>query len=54
VLVTSGAATGAVERLLPARRRRERIEPLTLPDSVWLVLGIVVLEQAGISSEPPS
>jgi chromosome segregation and condensation protein ScpB len=45
VLVTSGAATCAVERLLAARQRRERIEPLTLTDSVWLVLGIVVLEQ---------
>jgi chromosome segregation and condensation protein ScpB len=44
-LVTDGAVSGAVERLLARFGRGELLEPLTLPDTVWLVLGVVVLEQ---------
>ena len=45
VLVTHGAASGAVERLLARLGRGDLLEPLKLPDMVWLVLGVVVLEQ---------
>jgi hypothetical protein len=44
-LVAGPAASSEVERLLVRLRRGTLIEPLDLPETVWLVLGIVVLEQ---------
>jgi len=44
-LVTCGTTSGAVERLLAHLGRGELLEPLELPETVWLVLAIVVLEQ---------
>jgi chromosome segregation and condensation protein ScpB len=44
-LVSAPAASTLVARLLRRLERGEVLEPLNLPDTVWLVLAIVVLEQ---------
>src|SRR5438132_1552246 len=44
-LMTAAAVGAAVERLLTRLRRGVVLEPLDLPETVWLVLAIVVLEQ---------
>ena len=44
-LVSAPAASTIVGRLLRRLERGEVIEPLDLPETVWLVLAIVVLEQ---------
>jgi len=44
-LVTASVASAAVERLLVRLRRGQLLEPLDLPETVWLVLAIIILEQ---------
>lgn len=45
-LLTDGAASGAVERLFARLKRGEvLLQPLDLPETVWLVLAIIVIEQ---------
>jgi len=44
-LLTDGTARAAVERLLARLKRGEVLQPLDLPEMVWLVLAIIVIEQ---------